>query len=1168
MAQNVTFNINLKVNGKDVVQKVTMNVGELRHVIDEATSSSKKLAESLINFNQKVELVQNISGSVSQLSSTLNALTEESRSFGGAMATANTMAGKGGADFERLKEQVADLAKTVPVARDELANGLYQVISNGVPEDNWIEYLRQSARASVGGMADLGETVKVTSTVIKNYGLSWDAAGQIQDKIQLTAKNGVTSFEQLAQALPRVASQASSLGVGIDELMASFATLTGVSGNTAEVGTQLAAIFTALVKPSSEAAEMAQQMGIEFDAAAIKAAGGMGNFITQLDRDVKRYAQTSGMLEQEIYGRLFGSAESLRALTPLTNRLASKFQDNIAAMRGSVGTIDEAFSTMAATGRAKLQLLNNKLGEMSDTIQATVGNALPYLNFSSQVLVSASSVVQLAVSLQSLTRVTSMLSAATTAAGRAKAGAMAAARLLQAAYHGEAAGATTAAVATKALTAAVRGLLIATGVGVAVWALSKAIDYLTDSSDTATAATRQLTDSQTAARQAQQQAADQIAQTRSQMELSIAKLKDFKGSKEAEKKVVNEMNATYGETLGYYATVAQWYEALTANSEAYCNQMINEIRLRSLANKAADLHEQQSNLKYNPDGTLKKYSKQRQTRTVTHVGGTQEAPEITTKRVEIAGSSALEKANRQMKELHRQETAVRKEMRGIVADSRKIRIRHTAGYRPAAPAAPAPAPAAAHTPKATGTVNRPATEKDPLKGSIDYYEKEIERLRKEISATADEATAKQKQALLTRKEQALQQLKIRIGIEEAPGQEVKNALQQLQDQLQAAQADFDAAIDIEAKVKAKAKADELQRQIDTATHGKLTIEAEAEPSYTVQGSTEDKRLSYANAQSRAQRIQTDYETGLIGKKEAQTQIADLNKALAQLDAGLKPVRLELDAGPFDRTLDTVKQDWGVLQGIGSGIEGITDALQGNRNAWQTVSGAVSGALQVAEGISSVVKMIDMLAAATATATVATAATTAATTASATATVAEGTAQATLAAAKLPMIAANKAATASYMELAAAAYFAAHAAIPFAGFGIAAGFAGAAAAATKAIGAMAFATGGIVPGTERTGDRVTVRVNSGEMILNARQQARLFSIANGAAVYGAALNIGSEFNATRHTDGVAARLDRLRQLATESTGNATRQITLKVRGRDLIEAAGNELRSTRRKSHLR
>lgn len=152
---------------------------------------------------------------------------------------------------------MADLAKEIPMARDALADGLYQVISNGVPEDNWLDYLRASAKASVGGIADLGETVKVTSTIIKNYGLSWDQATAIQDKIQLTAKNGVTSFEQLAMALPRVTGNAATLGVSIDDLMATFSTLTGVTGNTAEVSTQLAAIFTALVKPSSEATKMA-----------------------------------------------------------------------------------------------------------------------------------------------------------------------------------------------------------------------------------------------------------------------------------------------------------------------------------------------------------------------------------------------------------------------------------------------------------------------------------------------------------------------------------------------------------------------------------------------------------------------------------------------------------------------------------------------------------------------------------------------------------------------------------------------------------------------------------------------------------------------------------------------------------------------------------------------
>ena len=50
-----------------------------------------------------------------------------------------------------------------------------------------------------------------------------------------------------------------------------------------------------------------------------------------------------------------------------------------------------------------------------------------------------------------------------------------------------------------------------------------------------------------------------------------------------------------------------------------------------------------------------------------------------------------------------------------------------------------------------------------------------------------------------------------------------------------------------------------------------------------------------------------------------------------------------------------------------------------------------------------------------------------------------------------------------MELAAAAYFAAHAYIPFAGFGIASGFVTAATAMVQAIGVMPFADGGIVSG---------------------------------------------------------------------------------------------------------
>ena len=50
----------------------------------------------------------------------------------------------------------------------------------------------------------------------------------------------------------------------------------------------------------------------------------------------------------------------------------------------------------------------------------------------------------------------------------------------------------------------------------------------------------------------------------------------------------------------------------------------------------------------------------------------------------------------------------------------------------------------------------------------------------------------------------------------------------------------------------------------------------------------------------------------------------------------------------------------------------------------------------------------------------------------------------------------------------------------------------------------FATGGIVPGNSYSGDKVQANVNSGEMILNAQQQANLWKMANSAAGGGGAV----------------------------------------------------------------
>lgn len=63
-----------------------------------------------------------------------------------------------------------------------------------------------------------------------------------------------------------------------------------------------------------------------------------------------------------------------------------------------------------------------------------------------------------------------------------------------------------------------------------------------------------------------------------------------------------------------------------------------------------------------------------------------------------------------------------------------------------------------------------------------------------------------------------------------------------------------------------------------------------------------------------------------------------------------------------------------------------------------------------------------------------------------------------------------------------------------------------ASAISTVKSAKFANGGIVGGTSYTGDNVNVRVNSGEMILNTRQQAELFAVANGQPT-----NSGIDYN---------------------------------------------------------
>ena len=676
---------------------------------------------------------------------------------------------------------------------------------------------------------------------------------------------------------------------------------------------------------------------------------------------------------------------------------------------------------LAKTDAGKQKQLENTLGDIKEQMGALVQGIAPYVTMASQITVTITGVVKLTTSLYAATKAFGTVTVAVEAASRAKVGMTAIARVLTATLNGETVGATTAAVATRALSAAVKGLLISTGVGIAIVALTEAINYLMNSSDEAADKVDGLTEAEQRAKQAHQQTAQEIAGVRSEMDMNILKLKSFKGSKEEEKKLVGEMNTKYGEAMGYYSTVAQWYTALTKNSKMYCDQMINEITLRNLANEAANLRQQQHDILKDENGKTRTYSTKRKIKTITHVsGGDPNAPDVTIEKREEVGSSELEKAQAKYNEARRRERAIRKRMQAIVGKSASYV--HTEGYRATPPSGTGGRAGSGgttnHTPSVTDKKD------DPLKGSIDWYTKVIDEKKRQLSATANEATAKSLNNEMEALQRDLYFLKVRIGVEVPPPIEVKKAIKPMAEQLQES-------------------FDDMQKYLK-----EHPLQVQADP----------KRLEK-----------------LAQKMEDFEKIKGLGN---------------VDLGNFE----------GVRKAM-TDIQGIVDPTAKGFAAAGTACQALGGAMQQLGGDSAAAK------------------------------------------AGLVMAAIGQLA----LSLATAMTDAAKQSwITWLAFGIS----GTAQLVSMVATINQFATGGIVGGNSKSGDRVLARVNSGEMILNAAQQAQLFAIANG------------RMQPTVNTDVLAGLM------AGGAGGVKAGSVVGKIRGRDIVLVTANETRSNRRRSNIK
>lgn len=292
--------------------------------------------------------------------------------FNAAMANVATIIPNNIARIEELKNAVQDMAVATGKSTDDLADGLYQVVSTFGDTADTIKILDITARAATAGMATTTEAINLAAAVTKGYGdTSAEAVKHSQDLAFQTANLGITNFPQLAASIGGVIPLASALGVKQEELFAGFATLSGVTGSTAEVSTQLTSALTGMIKPSDEMTAAMTKLGVSSAKTLIEQKGMTGA--------IQALAGTTDG-SQEALSKLFGRVEALTPVLALTGAQAESMAKNIAEMNKVAGAAEGAFKQQTdgvnAAGFAYKQFRQIVITSMQDIGDAIL-NGLP-----------------------------------------------------------------------------------------------------------------------------------------------------------------------------------------------------------------------------------------------------------------------------------------------------------------------------------------------------------------------------------------------------------------------------------------------------------------------------------------------------------------------------------------------------------------------------------------------------------------------------------------------------------------------------------------------------------------------------------------------------------------------------------------------------------------------
>lgn len=301
-----------------------------------------------------------VTAGINALSNAFNEAQQSAKEFSKNIAEINSILPANEKLAQSTTQTFIEFSKVFNTSAGEQAKAFYEIVSAGITGlDNQLAVLEQSNKAAVAGLTSTAVAADILTTSLNVYGKQGLTAKEASDQLFVAVREGKTRFDELASTVGRVAPIAQSAGVRFDEMAGTLAFLTKNGIGTDEAVTGLRAILVDVIKPSTQAAEAAKQMGIDFSTAAIRSKG--------LAAFLKEISQKTGGDENQI-AKLF---TDVRALSPVLTAVRGDFDDFVrvlGAVKNETGSTDLAFQEITKSFDYQSKLFSSQISAISLSI--------------------------------------------------------------------------------------------------------------------------------------------------------------------------------------------------------------------------------------------------------------------------------------------------------------------------------------------------------------------------------------------------------------------------------------------------------------------------------------------------------------------------------------------------------------------------------------------------------------------------------------------------------------------------------------------------------------------------------------------------------------------------------------------------------------------------------